>query len=658
MTGTPESGAAVDARSQEPVPPSRGMWRAAAMAAGIALLLYVPYMGSSGLWDPWEGHYAEVARQILERGDPIQLHWHNGTGPDGRKENVFWSKPVLTFWMMAGGLAIAGLNNADRPGEMVLAERTEWALRAPFVLFGALGVLIVAFTCARLFGRRVGFMAGLVLATSPQYFFIARQAMTDMPFVAPMTAALCFFMLAMFLEESGREARYARIAFWVAFGLLVLPQLGLLAMGLHAPIRISGLKLWPGLHIVPYVLVGGVLIWFTRRVKTARQHYLFLFYLMCGVAMMAKGLPGPVLPGLAILGYILATGEWRMILQAEIPRGIVVLALVSLPWYHGMLVRSGRGFWNEFFVHHHLKRIGSGVHGDKGTFEYFVNQLAFALYPWTALIPAAIARAIGWNKPRSNVERARLFVAIWALAFFTLFSISVTKFHHYIFPAVPPLAILVAIWIDDLLEGRVRAVPLIIAVSAVFFFFVARDLALNPKRLIWLYVYNYGRAWPQGYEYGGWLTGIGIAALLCVGALAVARLRRWAVGGLAVVAVFMTWFSLNKYMVELGPHWSQKEVLKTYYQLRSGPEEELMAWQMNWRGETFYTKAQVGVAMSSDDAKFKDWLRERTGRRVFLMCERGRWSRLRNLMPTERGKRTLRLLDDRSNKFYLAVAEL
>ena len=52
-------------------------------------------------------------------------------------------------------------------------------------------------------------------------------------------------------------------------------------------------------------------------------------------------------------------------MKAEIPRGIVVLALVSFPWYHGMLVRSGRGFWNEFFGHHHIKRLSSGVHGDK-----------------------------------------------------------------------------------------------------------------------------------------------------------------------------------------------------------------------------------------------------------------------------------------------------
>ena len=36
-----------------------------------ALALFVPLCGAYGLWDPWETHYAEAARQILERGDYV-----------------------------------------------------------------------------------------------------------------------------------------------------------------------------------------------------------------------------------------------------------------------------------------------------------------------------------------------------------------------------------------------------------------------------------------------------------------------------------------------------------------------------------------------------------------------------------------------------------
>ena len=39
----------------------------------FGLLLYMPLAGTYGLWDPWETHYSEVARQMTYRGDFISL---------------------------------------------------------------------------------------------------------------------------------------------------------------------------------------------------------------------------------------------------------------------------------------------------------------------------------------------------------------------------------------------------------------------------------------------------------------------------------------------------------------------------------------------------------------------------------------------------------
>src|SRR6185295_899498 len=63
----------------------------------FGLLLYVPLAGSYGLWDPWETHYSEVARQMTKRGDYISLWWPGSP----RDVEAFWSKPVLSFWLMS-----------------------------------------------------------------------------------------------------------------------------------------------------------------------------------------------------------------------------------------------------------------------------------------------------------------------------------------------------------------------------------------------------------------------------------------------------------------------------------------------------------------------------------------------------------------------------
>ena len=43
---------------------------------------------------------------------------------------------------------------------------------------------------------------------------------------------------------------------------------------------------------------------------------------------------------------------------------------------------------------------------------------------------------------------------MWVVLAFALFSFMGTKFHHYIFPAVPPIAILIGVVLDDMLGPR------------------------------------------------------------------------------------------------------------------------------------------------------------------------------------------------------------
>src|SRR3954466_6464265 len=78
----------------------------------FGLALYVPLAGSYGLYDPWETHYSEVARQMMVRGDYISLWWP-GAPIDA---DHFWSKPVLSFWLMSLSMHIAGIGGRGPAG--------------------------------------------------------------------------------------------------------------------------------------------------------------------------------------------------------------------------------------------------------------------------------------------------------------------------------------------------------------------------------------------------------------------------------------------------------------------------------------------------------------------------------------------------------------
>src|SRR5574337_899510 len=89
----------------------------------VSLVVMVPGIWRYTLVDPWETHYGEVARMMLQNHDWVHTDWpQDGEG--------FRSKPVLTFWMMAAGMRSVGLAaDGGYSGEMVHDVRTMIAIR-------------------------------------------------------------------------------------------------------------------------------------------------------------------------------------------------------------------------------------------------------------------------------------------------------------------------------------------------------------------------------------------------------------------------------------------------------------------------------------------------------------------------------------------------
>ncbi|MCK4510708.1 glycosyltransferase, partial [bacterium] len=67
----------------------------------LAALLAFAFQGSRGLYETTEGRYAESAREMLETGDWLvpRLDYE-----------PHWTKPPLTYWALAGGMALLGEN--------------------------------------------------------------------------------------------------------------------------------------------------------------------------------------------------------------------------------------------------------------------------------------------------------------------------------------------------------------------------------------------------------------------------------------------------------------------------------------------------------------------------------------------------------------------
>jgi 4-amino-4-deoxy-L-arabinose transferase-like glycosyltransferase len=668
----------------------------------FGLCLYIPFAGSYGLWDPWETHYAEVARQMTHRGDYISLWWPGSP----RDADVFWSKPVLSFWMMSLAMHVAGIGLPGHPaGEMALGHRAEWAVRVPFCLTGVLGIYAVYLVTSRFVSRRAGVLAAVVVATAPMYSLVARQAMTDMAFVGPMTMALALAGLALFDESNEQLPRHGRgWRSWPAsslfygtvalFALTVLPQLIVNSIQLKVEIPLGGrvLVLYGVVAMIPYYLGFVAFLFLAARARTRAPLYLYMAAILCALAVLAKGLAGLGLPLIILVAYLAFTGSWHRLRRPQMTFAlfvaVIAFAVVAVPWHHAMLIRHGMPFWDELFGDNHWRRMVIGRHGDRGTFEYFLRELGYGMWPWIVLAPAALGWAVLRRPPRPTgsapaadlpaelrKQQVIWLGAVWFVSSYALVSLSMTKFHHYVLPAIPGLAIVVGCFLDELIARKAwRTGAAALAVGLPLLLLITLDLTASKnaaERFLWLFSYDYvqspmGRPWPPSLDFSTAL--IVFAVVFAVGSalLVWPRAQRVALWLLPASAVAFTFYVLDDFMPKVAPFWSQKGPIATYYERRGSPDERLCAYMLYWRGETFYTSNEIYEGPTGErtvfdqegaDDHLKEWIAHHRGRRAFFIFEHHQQGRITQDLPPET-RPSFQIVDDTNNKFSLAQADL
>jgi len=217
--------------------------------------------------------------------------------------------------------------------------------------------------------------------------------------------------------------------------------------------------------------------------------------------------------------------------------------------------------------------------------------------------------------------------------------------------------------------------------AAVLLAVVARDIgwagASRPagfERFIHLFVYNYDRPFPtRSFDYHALLTGFGVAAVIAAALVAVRAARRHAVRMMTALAVCFALWGLDKYMIDLSHHWSQRTLFERYYALRHTRDtlgvgedarywaDPIVAYQMNWKGENFYTgnhaaMLECGLPLCHD--RTNDWLQRHRGQHVFFVTEHSRAASIMGQVRQANGTANTVTTEYDNNKFVLIEAQL
>ena len=254
----------------------------------------------------------------------------------------------------------------------------QWTARSWPALSGFLGVLFIGYVGFRLGGPRLGLYSAAVLGSSPAYVLNAQVLTLDAGVTFWMSVGLGSLFIAQRDDATPAEERAWMLAAWAALALAVL----------------------------------------------------------------SKGLIGIVLPGAVLVIYSLVQRDWSLWRRLHWIGGLLLFALISVPWF---VVVSSRNpeFFDFFFIHEHFTRYLTQEAHREGRWWYFVPLLIAGMLPWITVLLWSLRSAWSDAPATRKAFSWQRFALIWSAFIFLFFSASDSKLPWYILPIFPALALVV-----------------------------------------------------------------------------------------------------------------------------------------------------------------------------------------------------------------------
>lgn len=201
-------------------------------------------------------------------------------------------------------------------------------------------------------------------------------------------------------------------------------------------------------------------IWQLVEYADSKKWYNFLFGFICiGLAMLAKGPLGAIVPCIALTAYWLGQKQWKNLIRPEWLLGILIVFALLSPMLIGLWLQwKWEGIYFYFWKQSFGRLTGENSwRNDSGAF-FFVHSFLWSFLPWAFIAVWAFAKRAYqfWAK---GADKELLSMFGFLIPFIAL-SFSKYKLPHYIFPIYPFVAIIAAVEIKAMLDKGSRVLKI------------------------------------------------------------------------------------------------------------------------------------------------------------------------------------------------------
>ncbi len=194
----------------------------------------------------------------------------------------------------------------------------------------------------------------------------------------------------------------------------------------------------------------------TEEDRKRQIRFMGIFWISFALAMLAKG-PAPLpLVVVPLFAWVIAFRKFKSIPKMLPVIGSIIFLVVSFAWPIAVLMQLSQGtgaesaghFWQRESI---ARFMGQGDSGDKPLYYYLPVMFQFMI-PWVAFLPMAIAAP--FYKVWQEKRKVLWYLWLWFVGDIVIMSISGGKRMHYIFPAMPAMAVMIGILLEDMIFLR------------------------------------------------------------------------------------------------------------------------------------------------------------------------------------------------------------